>query len=142
MSPSLPRILFLWAGLAVACSGGGAPSSSASAPTAGESPAATPGQINGAGATFPPPIYSKWFAEYNKLHPDVRINYQSIGSGGGIRRLINQTVHPTDKERARIMVDFMRWALTDGQKYAAELGYAPLPERVVALELEALKKIG
>ena len=35
-------------------------------------------QINGAGATFPYPIYSKWFAEYNKLHPDVRINYQSI----------------------------------------------------------------
>src|SRR5512132_2278526 len=48
--------------------------------------------INGAGATFPYPIYSKWFAEYNKLHPDVRINYQSIGSGGGIRQLTNQTV--------------------------------------------------
>ena len=40
-------------------------------------------QINGAGATFPYPIYSKWFAEYNKLHPNVEINYQSIGSGGG-----------------------------------------------------------
>ncbi len=49
-------------------------------------------QIDGAGATFPNPIYSKWFAEYNKLHPDVRINYQSIGSGGGIRQLTNQTV--------------------------------------------------
>ena len=49
-------------------------------------------QINGAGATFPYPIYSKWFAEYNKLHPDVRINYQSIGSGGGIRQIQNQTV--------------------------------------------------
>ena len=49
-------------------------------------------QINGAGATFPYPIYSKWFAEYNKLHPDVQINYQSIGSGGGIRQLTNQTV--------------------------------------------------
>jgi phosphate transport system substrate-binding protein len=49
-------------------------------------------QINGAGATFPYPIYSKWFSEYNKLHPDVEINYQSIGSGGGIRQLINQTV--------------------------------------------------
>ena len=42
-------------------------------------------QINGAGATFPYPIYSKWFSEYNKLHPNVEINYQSIGSGGGIR---------------------------------------------------------
>jgi phosphate transport system substrate-binding protein len=48
--------------------------------------------IDGAGATFPYPIYSKWFSEYNKLHPDVKINYQSIGSGGGIRQLTNQTV--------------------------------------------------
>jgi phosphate transport system substrate-binding protein len=49
-------------------------------------------QINGAGATFPNPIYSKWFSEYNKLHPNVQINYQPIGSGGGIRQLTNQTV--------------------------------------------------
>src|SRR5678815_3322210 len=53
---------------------------------------AAPIQINGAGATFPYPIYSKWFSEYNKLHPDIQINYQSIGSGGGIRQLSNQTV--------------------------------------------------
>jgi phosphate transport system substrate-binding protein len=49
-------------------------------------------QINGAGATFPYPIYSKWFAEYNKLKPNVQINYQSIGSGGGIRQVTNETV--------------------------------------------------
>ena len=49
-------------------------------------------QIDGAGATFPYPIYSKWFSEYNKLHPTVQVNYQSIGSGGGIRQLTNQTV--------------------------------------------------
>src|SRR4051812_43443247 len=49
-------------------------------------------QITGAGATFPYPIYSKWFAEYNKLRPNVRINYQSIGSGGGIRQVTSQTV--------------------------------------------------
>ena len=49
-------------------------------------------QINGAGATFPNPIYSKWFSEYNKLHPNIEINYQSIGSGGGIRQLTAQTV--------------------------------------------------
>jgi len=49
-------------------------------------------QINGAGATFPYPIYSKWFAEYNTLHPNVQINYQSIGSGGGIRQVTSQTV--------------------------------------------------
>jgi len=48
-------------------------------------------QINGAGATFPNPIYSKWFSEYGKLK-QVAINYQSIGSGGGIRQLTSQTV--------------------------------------------------
>jgi phosphate transport system substrate-binding protein len=49
-------------------------------------------RINGAGATFPYPIYSKWFSEYNKLHANVEINYQSIGSGGGIQQVIKQTV--------------------------------------------------
>ena len=49
-------------------------------------------QISGAGATFPYPIYSKWFAEYNRMHPNVEINYQSIGSGGGIRQLSAGTV--------------------------------------------------
>jgi phosphate transport system substrate-binding protein len=48
--------------------------------------------INGAGATFPYPIYSKWISDYNKLHPNVQINYQSIGSGGGIKQLSAQTV--------------------------------------------------
>jgi phosphate transport system substrate-binding protein len=48
--------------------------------------------INGAGATFPYPIYSKWFNEYHKLHPRIEINYQSIGSGGGIRQLLSGTV--------------------------------------------------
>jgi len=48
--------------------------------------------LNGAGATFPYPMYSKWFSEYHKLHPDVEINYQSIGSGGGIRQVIAGTV--------------------------------------------------
>jgi phosphate transport system substrate-binding protein len=50
------------------------------------------GQINGAGATFPYPIYSKWFSEYNKLHSNVQINYQSIGSGGGIQQISKETV--------------------------------------------------
>ncbi|MFL5430714.1 MAG: phosphate ABC transporter substrate-binding protein PstS [Myxococcales bacterium] len=48
--------------------------------------------INGAGATFPFPLYSKWFSTYNKMHPDVRINYQSIGSGGGIKQITEKTV--------------------------------------------------
>ena len=49
-------------------------------------------RINGAGATFPNPIYSKWFSEYNKLHPNVEVNYQSLGSGAGIRQVTEQTV--------------------------------------------------
>ena len=49
-------------------------------------------QLNGAGATFPYPIYSKWFSEYHKIHPNVQINYQSIGSGGGIRQITERTV--------------------------------------------------
>jgi phosphate transport system substrate-binding protein len=48
--------------------------------------------LNGAGATFPYPMYSKWFSEYHKLHSDVEINYQSIGSGGGIRQVLAGTV--------------------------------------------------
>ena len=54
--------------------------------------AAGPITLNGAGATFPYPLYSKWFAEYNRLHPDIRINYQSIGSGGGIAQVQKGTV--------------------------------------------------
>src|SRR5438067_1652750 len=48
--------------------------------------------INGAGATFPYPIYSKWFDEYAKIDTSVRFNYQSIGSGGGIKQIESQTV--------------------------------------------------
>jgi phosphate transport system substrate-binding protein len=73
------------------CSGGSAPPA-----TEGAGGAARAGgggtQINGAGATFPYPIYSKWFSEYNKLHPNVQINYQSLGSGAGIRQLTSRTV--------------------------------------------------
>ena len=48
--------------------------------------------INGAGATFPYPMYSKWFSEYHNQHPDIQFNYQSIGSGGGIKQLTVGTV--------------------------------------------------
>lgn len=49
-------------------------------------------RLNAAGATFPYPIYSKWFSAYHDQHPDVEINYQSIGSGGGIRQVLAGTV--------------------------------------------------
>jgi len=48
--------------------------------------------LNGAGATFPNPMYSKWFSEYHKVHGDVQVNYQPIGSGGGIRQVTAGTV--------------------------------------------------
>lgn len=48
--------------------------------------------MNGAGATFPFPLYSKWFYEYYKIDPEVEINYQSIGSGGGIRQFLHHTI--------------------------------------------------
>lgn len=48
--------------------------------------------VNGAGATFPFPLYSRWFAEYGKLRPDLRFNYQPIGSGAGIQQITNGTV--------------------------------------------------
>ncbi|HLO27037.1 MAG TPA: substrate-binding domain-containing protein, partial [Geobacteraceae bacterium] len=58
--------------------------------TAGQASAET--LINGAGATFPYPLYSKWFSEYAKVDPSVKFNYQSIGSGGGIKQITAQTV--------------------------------------------------
>lgn len=52
----------------------------------------TNAQINGAGASFPAPLYTKWFSEYSKLNQNVKINYQSIGSGGGVKQLTEGTV--------------------------------------------------
>jgi len=68
--------------------------------------------INGAGATFPYPIYSKWFDEFRKQYPAAEINYQSIGSGGGIRQVLEGTV------------DF---GATDGPMTEEQLGQAKTP---------------
>jgi phosphate transport system substrate-binding protein len=68
--------------------------------------------INAAGATFPAPIYQKWFEEYRQAHPDIQINYQAIGSGGGIRQLTAGTVDfgasdmPMTPEQMGAMKDF------------------------------------
>ena len=61
----------------------------------GAGPGVEPGgavRLQGAGATFPNPLYQKWLSEYGKLHPEVKIDYQSIGSGGGIKQIKEQTV--------------------------------------------------
>src|SRR5215204_2106726 len=49
-------------------------------------------RLQGAGATFPNPIYQRWVSEYQKQHPDVQIDYQSIGLGGGIKGITQKTV--------------------------------------------------
>ncbi|MEI9953519.1 MAG: phosphate ABC transporter substrate-binding protein PstS [Pseudomonadota bacterium] len=76
----------------VACKG----NQPAPAPAASDSTPAVkkdePVSLTGAGATFPYPLYSKWISEYNKQNPNVKINYQSIGSGGGIRQITANTV--------------------------------------------------
>src|SRR5262245_19570023 len=48
--------------------------------------------LHGAGATFPNPLYQKWLSEYEKLQPNIKIDYQSIGSGGGVKQLKEQTI--------------------------------------------------
>jgi phosphate transport system substrate-binding protein len=75
--------------LAAACGGGeGGPVTPKT--SSGSTDAGT--VLNGAGATFPAPLYTKWIADYNKQHPDVKIDYQGIGSGGGIKQITEQTV--------------------------------------------------
>src|SRR5216117_2928245 len=59
---------------------------------AGAVPLAAQIQLNGAGATFPNIIYQNWILTYNQAHPDAKLNYQSIGSGGGIRQFSDGTV--------------------------------------------------
>ncbi len=68
--------------------------------------------VNGAGATFPYPLYSKWFDEFHQRHSESQINYQSIGSGGGIRQILEGTV------------DF---GATDGPMTDEQLGQAKVP---------------
>jgi len=103
LSLAAPVVLAL---AAVAC-GGSQPAGEKAQPAAGQAQ-----QINGAGATFPYPIYSKWFDEYHKKNPLMQINYQSIGSGGGIRQISNETVF---------------FGATDGPMTEEQLKAAPRP---------------
>ena len=98
MRPSLPPALFLTLLSACGPSGGGdqsqgpVPVPAPEAPPAAASAEPAAIDLHGAGATFPYPLYSKWVDEYQKANPNVRINYQSIGSGGGIRQISERTV--------------------------------------------------
>src|SRR5579864_4131656 len=76
--------------------------------------------LQGTGATFPAPLYQKWFTEYNKAHPEVQINYQALGSGAGI------------KQFQQNLVDF---GASDAAMTDAEI--AAVPEGVVLLPMTA-----
>ena len=85
------------------------------------------------------------FGETERLPGDFRVSITNA-PGEGVYPIASFTwmllyEDPADKAQSAAMVEFMRWALTDGQKFAPELGYAPLPSAVAALELEALKKV-
>jgi phosphate transport system substrate-binding protein len=99
ISRSIAGIAISTAFIVGACGGGGAtnapsPTGGASATPAAATPTAPAGsvQVSGAGATFPFPLYSRWFYEYAFVDPSVHFNYQSIGSGGGIKQITEKTV--------------------------------------------------
>src|SRR4051812_20878464 len=77
--------------IAAACSSGADNNARTDSTSAAASSGPSNGQLTGAGATFPAPIYQKWFADY-ATKTGIKINYQPIGSGGGIRQLSEQTV--------------------------------------------------
>src|SRR5437867_12887406 len=88
MARALTIGILTLASLSAACGGGG------TGPVTSNSNGGNPGglALQGAGATFPYPLYSKWISEYNKKNPNVKIDYQSIGSGGGIKQITEKTV--------------------------------------------------
>jgi phosphate transport system substrate-binding protein len=80
-----------------------------------------------------------------KMPADFRVSITNA-EGKGVYPIASFTwlllyENPKDKPQAKVMVEFVKWALSDGQKYAADLGYAPLPDAVVKLELAALARI-
>ncbi len=109
--------------------------------------------INAAGATFPAPIYQKWFGEYKMAHPDVQVNYQAIGSGAGMRQLSSGTVDfgasdepVTDERKTALKIDPLHFPTVMG---AVVLTYnvpgvtAPLkltPEAIAGIFLGDVKK--
>jgi len=84
-------------------------------------------------------------AAAKQMPPDFRVSITNA-PGKGVYPISSFTwlllyENPKDKAQSQVMVDFLKWALGDGQKYCAELGYAPLPPDVVKLELAALAKV-
>jgi phosphate transport system substrate-binding protein len=99
--------------------------------------------LTGAGATFPYPLYAKWFSEYNKLRPEYRFNYQAIGSGGGIKQITARTVDfgatdaPMNDEELRRAPQVLHLPLVAG---AVAVVYNEVPDGL-RLDAEALAAI-
>ncbi|ADU51758.1 phosphate ABC transporter substrate-binding protein, PhoT family [Thermaerobacter marianensis DSM 12885] len=109
--------------------------------------------LNGAGATFPYPLYSKWFDEYHKLRPDVQINYQSIGSGGGKQQITAKTVDfgasdgpMSDEELAKVQGELLHIPTVMGAVVltynlpGVESGLKLTPEAIAGIYLGKIKK--
>ena len=107
---------------------------------AGVSPAAFADvKLNGSGTSFPFPIYAKWLKDFSKANKGVCVDYQSKGSGAGIRDFQNQVVDFAASDAAMNDDEIvkakdgvvLRYCLTDGQKVADRLGYIPLNQEAV-----------
>ncbi len=84
--------------------------------------------LQGTGATFPAPLYQKWFAAYNKLHPEVQINYQALGSGAGVKQFQQGLVNfgasdsaMTDDEMKKVKDGVVLLPLTAGSIFRAKV---------------------
>ena len=117
MKKYIPLLLLMGIGLA-ACSKKSGNETTKGEAAKGSQTAMSSGttMINGAGSTFIYPMFSKWTNEYHKMHPDVEFNYQAIGSGGGIRQLLNGTVEIGASDAP----------LNDEQMAAAEKAHGPV----------------
>jgi len=100
-------------------------------------------KLQGAGASFPAPLYLKWFKGYSGAHRNVQIDYQSVGSGSGVKSFIDRTVDfgASDAVKGAAIRDRFRWCVREGQGYAPQMGYVPLPEGVAAKAAAALDRL-
>jgi phosphate transport system substrate-binding protein len=93
---TLQGLFLLSAALCAACGGSKPaeekPAEPGVAPAAEKAPAAANVRLQGAGASFPAPLYNKWFKDYGASHPNVQVDYQSVGSGSGVKAVIDKTV--------------------------------------------------
>jgi ABC-type phosphate transport system substrate-binding protein len=94
-------------------------------------------KLQGAGASFPAPLYNKWFKDYRAKNPNVLIDdYQSVGSGAGVK-----AVKYDDQKKLDTLKSVIQYCLTEGQNSSEQLGYIPLPPNVVEKVKKALDNL-